>query len=209
MGFDFALALQSTACWYNVAAAALQMETEMSLPDPQSSAHAPAAAPATAPAAAAAPSQAHPSTLQAAAAQPAASDRVAAAPQADAAAPTQQAGPSTVEAQQAPAASDAAQQQQQQQANTAAGPAGPAGNAMEGGGPVHFTSGTVLRFDMDADDVPDSTTLDFRAIRPIFGGREGGIKHCDYRKVGVHLCTPPSAPPLPFPARSCLHQKGS
>ena len=68
------------------------------------------------------------------------------------------------------------------------------------GGAPHFTSGTVLRFDMDADDVAASTTLDFRAIRPIFGGREGGVKHCDYHNVGVHLYTPPPSPPPPWGA---------
>ena len=210
MSSESALALQSEACWCDLAAAALQMETETSLPNPQSNANALATAPATAPAAAAAPSQEQTSTSQAAAAQPAASDRLAAAPQTDAAAPTQQAGPSTVEAQQAPAASDAAQQQQQQQAGTAAGPAGTTANAVEGGSAVRFTSGTVLRFDMDADDVPDSSTLDYRAIWPIFGGRKGGVKHCDYHRVSVHLYPPPP-PPTPPPASlgSCLRHRCS
>ena len=167
------------------------METETSLPNAPSNsgapatelvtapatapAAAPAAAPATAPAAApaAAPSVEQPLTSQAAAEQPATSDQLAAAPQVEAAAPTHQ----------APAAADPAQQQQ---ADNAAAPADPTATAMQDGS-SRFTPGTVLQFDMDADDVTDSTTLDFRAIRPVFGGKEGGVRHCDYQRVSDNL----------------------
>ena len=158
------------------------METETSLPDAPSNAGAPATEPITAPATApaAAPSVEQPSTSQAGTGQPATSDQLAAAPQAEAAASTQQAGPSTVAGQQAPATADPAQQQQQQQ--QAGNAADPTATAMQDGN-SRFTPGTVLQFDMEADDVTNSTTLDFRAIRPIFGGKEGGVRHCDYQRV--------------------------
>ena len=163
---------------------ALQMETETSLPDPTSNAGAPATASATAPAAApaAVPSEQQPLAPQAAAEQPATSHQAAAAPQAEAAAPTQQAEPFTVQGEQAAAAS--VNPAQQQQANNAADPSA---NAMQDDSSP-FTSGTVLRFDMDADDVSDSTSLDFRAIRPVFGGKEGGVRHCDYQRVSDDTC---------------------
>ena len=156
------------------------METETSLPIPPSNAGAPATAPTTAPATApaAAPSAEQPWTSQAAAEQPATSDQPAAAPLTEAA-PSQQAEPNTVAGEQAAAAADPAQQQQ---ANNAAASADPAANAMQDANSP-FIPGTVLRFDMDAGDVTDRTGLDFRAIRPIFGGKEGGVRHCDYQRV--------------------------
>lgn len=154
------------------------METETSVPDPASNAGAPAIAPA------AAPSAEQPSTSQAAAEQPANSDQPAAVPQAEAAAPTQQIQPNTLEGEQAAAA--AADSAQQQQANNAAAPADPTANAMQDD-ISRFISGTVLQFDMDAGDVSDSTNLDFRAIRPIFGAKEGGVRHCDYQRVSHNI----------------------
>lgn len=198
---QFTSSWQVQSHWHHKSVFALQMETETSLPIPPSNAGAPATASATAPATAsatapvtapatapvtapaaapaAAPSAEQPSTSQAAAEQPATSDQLAAAPVAEVAAPLQQAEPNTVAGEQAAPAADAAQQQQ---ANNAAGSADPAANAMQDDNSP-FTPGTVLRFNMDADDVTDSTALDFRAIRPIFGGKEGGVRHCDYQRV--------------------------
>ncbi|KAL3153757.1 hypothetical protein ABBQ32_013347 [Trebouxia sp. C0010 RCD-2024] len=149
-----------------------EMDAETPLPIPQSNASAPAAAPS-----ADQPSASQAATEQPATQQPASSDQPAAAQQAEAA---DQAQPmeAAVEAQQAQAGASV-----QQQTNGAADTAGPTANGMqEQHAPLAFTSGTVLRFDMDADDVGDSTTLDFRAIRPVFGGKEGGVRHCEYRR---------------------------
>ena len=153
------------------------METETSLPNPPSNASAPTTAPATV------PTVNQPSALQAASEQPATSDQTISAQQAEVAAPAQQAAV-IVEGQQAQAAVPA----QQQQADGDAASANPTADAMQEVNKPFFTSGTVLRFDMDADDVADSTNLDFRAIRPIFGGKEGGVRHCDYQRVSVWFC---------------------
>ena len=144
------------------------METDTSLPIPQSNASA----------AAAAPSADQPSASQPATQQPASSNQPAAAQQAEA---TDQAQPmeAAVEAQQAQAG--ASVQQASDSVVEAAGAT--ASGIQEQQAPPAFTPGTVLRFDMDADDVADCTTLDFRAIRPVFGGKEGGVRHCEYRRV--------------------------
>lgn len=154
------------------------MEAETSLPVPQSNASAPAAAPS-----AEQPSALQAATEQPATEQPASSDQPAAAQQAETA---DQAQPmeAAVEAQQVGASV-------QQQTEDAADAAAPTANGMqEQHAPLAFTSGTVLRFDMDADDVGDSTTLDFRAIRPVFGGKEGGVRHCEYRRVRCQFVLP-------------------
>ncbi len=64
---------------------------------------------------------------------------------------------------------------------------------------VDFIPGTVVRFDLDPEDVRKSSNLHFTAIRPAFGGKEGGIRHCEYRPVRAHLqavVVPAAACPL-------------
>ena len=51
---------------------------------------------------------------------------------------------------------------------------------------VTFTPGTVVQFDLDPEDASKSSGLDFRAVRPVFGGMEGGVRHCDFRSVSAH-----------------------
>lgn len=46
---------------------------------------------------------------------------------------------------------------------------------------VDFTPGTVVQFDLDPEDVSKSSNLHFTGIRPAFGGKEGGIRHCEYK----------------------------
>ena len=70
-----------------------------------------------------------------------------------------------------------------QQANGVGAAADGDFSAMQEATMPFFTSGTVLRFDLDSDDATDSTTLDYRAIRPVFGGKEGGVRHCEYKRV--------------------------
>lgn len=145
---------------------ALQMETETSLPNPASNADALATA-LTEPVAQSTSSQA--------------ASKEAAAPEQ----PAATAAPATATAA-AAAQSQAdgdAQQQQQQQVNGVAAAADGDSAAMQEDPMPFFTSGTVLRFDLDSNDAADSTTLDYRAIRPIFGGKEGGVRHCEYKRV--------------------------
>lgn len=145
------------------------METESSLPIPPSSPSAPAAAPLAD----------QPPVPQAAMEQPATSDQPAAAPHQ--AGLTDEARPAAAAAEAQQAQAGASTQQQSDGVDTAAGPTADA--MQEQSIPPAFTPGTVLRFDMEADNVADSTTLDFRAIRPVFGGKEGGVRHCEYRRV--------------------------
>lgn len=165
---------------------ALQMDTESSLPEPISNANALATAP-TEPVPQPPTSQA---AAQAASTQPPASEQPAAPQQPDA--PIQPQQPAAAVAvqqsegpvqEQSEAFAQAQQQQQQQQANGVAAAADGGPEAMQEDNMPSFASGTVLQFDLDAADVADSTTLDFRAIRPVFGGKEGGVRHCEYRKV--------------------------
>ena len=144
----------------------LQMETEGSLPDPPSNATALAS---NATALAAAPTK--PVELPLPSAQPAASAQ-----------PAISAQPAAVAAS-APAQPQAPADSQQQQANGVDTAADGEPDAMQEDNMPSFTSGTVLRFDLDSEDAADSTTLDFRAIRPVFGSKEGGVRHVEYRKV--------------------------
>ncbi len=48
---------------------------------------------------------------------------------------------------------------------------------------VDFIPGTVVQFDLDPEDVRNSSNLHFTGIRPAFGGKEGGIRHCEYKPV--------------------------
>ena len=49
--------------------------------------------------------------------------------------------------------------------------------------PERFEPGTVVQFDLDEGNEEAKTSLNFRGIRPIFGGKDGGVKHCEYRTV--------------------------
>ncbi len=52
---------------------------------------------------------------------------------------------------------------------------------------VDFIPGTVVQFDLDPEDVRNSSNLHFTGIRPAFGGKDGGIRHCEYKPVSTHL----------------------
>ena len=52
---------------------------------------------------------------------------------------------------------------------------------------MDFIPGTVVQFDLDPEDVRKSSNLHFTGIRPAFGGKEGGIRHCEYKSVSAHL----------------------
>ena len=81
----------------------------------------------------------------------------------------------------------AAQPESSDAAAAAADAAGPAQNGMAEGPAVDFVPGTVLQFDLEPDQVADNKSLNFRAIRPVFGGKEGGVRHCQYDHVSSCL----------------------
>ncbi|KAL0025099.1 hypothetical protein WJX79_009639 [Trebouxia sp. C0005] len=66
---------------------------------------------------------------------------------------------------------------------------GLAPNSIQNGGaqmdiespPASNKDGTVVQFDLDPEDVRNSSNLHFTGIRPAFGGKEGGIRHCEYK----------------------------
>ena len=94
-----------------------------------------------------------------------------------------------------PEGSDAEpQQQQQQQAEEAIGHAQANGAAEQNGdaqqgadqNPAElFVPGTILQFSLDEGNEEAKGGLNFRGIRPIFGGKDGGVKHCEYRTVSA------------------------
>lgn len=47
--------------------------------------------------------------------------------------------------------------------------------------------GTIVQFDLDEGSQEERQGLHFRAIRPIFGGKEGGVKHCEFKTVSADL----------------------
>ena len=60
---------------------------------------------------------------------------------------------------------------------------GPSQQDMVDNAAMAFTPGTVLQFDLDPEDASKSTTLNYRAVRPAFGGMEGGVRHCECESV--------------------------
>ncbi|DBA75921.1 TPA: hypothetical protein ACH3X2_008982 [Trebouxia sp. C0005] len=127
-----------------------------------------------------------------AAAQPSTSNTAPAAAAAPAAAPAAAASPATAStAVPAPAALAAPEQtaaegsSDQQQANGGAEAEAdaeqPSQEDMVDAADVDFTPGTVVQFDLDPEDVRNSSNLHFTGIRPAFGGKEGGIRHCEYK----------------------------
>ena len=55
--------------------------------------------------------------------------------------------------------------------------------------PERFEPGTVVQFDLDEGNEEAKTSLNFRGIRPIFGGKDGGVRHCEYRTVSARFAS--------------------
>ncbi|DBA95894.1 TPA: hypothetical protein ACH3X1_001428 [Trebouxia sp. C0004] len=116
-----------------------------------------------------------PGTPPGAAGQPSTSNVPAAAP----AAVPAPAAPAAPEQTAAEGSSD--QQQANGDAEAEANAEQPSQEDMVDAAAVDFIPGTVVQFDLDPEDVRKSSNLHFTGIRPAFGGKEGGIRHCEYR----------------------------
>ena len=126
-----------------------------------------------------------PSTSNAAPAAAPAAVPAAAAPAAAPAAVPAAAAPAAPEQTAAEGSSD--QQQANGDAEAEADAEQPSQEDMVDAADVDFIPGTVVQFDLDPEDVRNSSNLHFTGIRPAFGGKDGGIRHCEYKPVSTHL----------------------